>query len=72
MNLLTSVLIECHTHLNRVLHEIEKMICPGITTAHPLERLVAALGAELLVHQRCGPEAAITPQDPGLGLSGEI
>ena len=41
-------------------------------TAHPLERRVAAFGAELLIHQRRGPEAAVTPQDPGLGLPAEM
>ena len=38
---------------------------------YPLERPIAALGAELFVHERRGLEAAVTPQDPGLGLSEE-
>ena len=41
-------------------------------TAHPLERRVAAFGAELLIHQWRGLEAAVTPQDPGLGLPAEM
>ena len=36
--------------------------------AHPLQRLVAAPGTELPVHLRRGVEAAVTTQDPGLGL----
>ena len=67
MDLLTAILIKRHTHLKGTCF-INQRKGVAVIIPHPLEGFVAALGAELLVHQWRSLEAAVTPQDPGLSL----